>query len=106
MFAHPHIRSGAWARSTTAPCIRILLVLLEERSVSAAARRIGVTQPVVRHSRRALREARADPLLVSGARGVAPTPRAMALVGPLRRPSLDRAAFRHQRSGLFSAIYQ
>lgn len=65
--------------------LKVLLTLLEERSVSAAARRLGVTQPAVSHSLRALRETLDDPLLVSGARGMVPTPRALALAGPLRR---------------------
>lgn len=65
--------------------LRVLLVLLEERSVSGAARRLGVTQPAVSHSLRALREALDDALLVPGGRGMVPTPRALAMVGPLRR---------------------
>lgn len=65
--------------------LKVLLMLLEERSVSAAARRLGVTQPAVSHVLRALREQLGDPLLVAGARGMAPTPRALALAGPLRR---------------------
>ena len=65
--------------------LKVLLLLLEERSVSAAARRLGVTQPAVSHALRALRELLGDPLLVAGARGMAPTPRAVALTGPLRR---------------------
>ncbi len=65
--------------------LKVLLTLLEERSVSGAARRLGVTQPAVSHSLRALRESLDDPLLVAGARGMVPTPRAAALAGPLRR---------------------
>ncbi|MFN7143405.1 MAG: LysR family transcriptional regulator [Myxococcota bacterium] len=65
--------------------LKVLLLLLEERSVSAAARRLGVTQPAVSHSLRALRETLDDALLVAGARGMVPTPRAAALAGPLRR---------------------
>lgn len=65
--------------------IQVLLTLLEERSVSGAARELGVTQPAVRHTLRALREQLGDPLLVAGTRGMVLTPRAAALAGPLRR---------------------
>lgn len=65
--------------------LKVLLTLLEERSVSAAARRLGVTQPAVSHVLKNLREQLGDPLLVAGARGMAPTPRALALSTPLRR---------------------
>lgn len=87
--------------------LRVLLTLLEARSVSGAARRLGVSQPAVSHTLRSLREALGDPLLVGGARGMAPTPRAEALAGPLRRvvhelgavlgggPAFDPATTRH-----------
>lgn len=65
--------------------LKVLLTLLEEGSVSGAARRLGVTQPAVSHSLRALRDSLGDPLLVAGARGMTLTPRAAALAGPLRR---------------------
>jgi DNA-binding transcriptional LysR family regulator len=65
--------------------LRVLLVLLESRGVSAAARRLGVSQPAMSHALRGLRAALGDPLLVAGARGMAPTPRAAALEAPLRR---------------------
>jgi DNA-binding transcriptional LysR family regulator len=65
--------------------LKVLLMLLEEASVSGAARRLGVTQPALSHSLRALRDSLGDPLLVAGARGMALTPRAAALAGPLRR---------------------
>ena len=65
--------------------LRVLLILLEEGNVSGAARRLGVTQPALSHSLRALRDNLGDPLLVMGARGMALTPRAAALAGPLRR---------------------
>jgi DNA-binding transcriptional LysR family regulator len=65
--------------------LRVLLLLLEEGSVSGAARRLGVTQPAMSHSLRALRDSLGDPLLVAGARGMTLTPRGAALAGPLRR---------------------
>lgn len=65
--------------------LRVLLVLLEERSVSASARRLGVTQPAVSHALRALRAHLGDQVLVGGTHGMVPTPRAENMLGPLRR---------------------
>lgn len=59
--------------------LRLLAVVIEERSVSRAARRLGVSQPAVSHALRGLREALGDPLLVAGAGGLVATPRALAL---------------------------
>jgi DNA-binding transcriptional LysR family regulator len=58
--------------------------LLDERHVTRAARRLGVTQSAMSQTLQRLRETFDDPLLVrQGGRMVA-TPRAIALVGPLR----------------------
>ncbi len=65
--------------------LRVLLVLLEEQSVSSSARRLGVTQPAVSHALRALRGSLDDALLVGGTHGMVATPRAAAMLGPLRR---------------------
>jgi len=65
--------------------LRVLLVLLDERSVTRAARRLGVTQPALSHALRALREATGDPLLVPGSGGLVATARAEALAPALRR---------------------
>lgn len=59
-------------------------VLLVEGSVTAAARRLGITQPAVSHKLRRLREVLGDPLFVAGPRGLVPTERAVALARPLR----------------------
>ncbi len=56
--------------------------LLERRSVTAAARDLGVTQPAMSRTLTRLREAVGDPLLVRAGRGVVPTDRALALRGP------------------------
>ncbi len=59
-------------------------VLLEERQVTRAADRLGVTQPAMSQTLQRLREALDDPLLVrSGSRMVA-TPRAEKIQVPLR----------------------
>jgi len=62
-----------------------LLVLLEERHVTRAAARLGVTQSSASHRLGVLREALRDPLLVRGAEGLVRTPRGEQLVEPLRR---------------------
>lgn len=58
--------------------------LARERSVTAAAVRVGVTQSAMSHALRRLRDVLGDPLLVRGRGGMVLTPRAEALVVPLR----------------------
>jgi DNA-binding transcriptional LysR family regulator len=58
--------------------------LARERSVTQAARRVGVTQSAMSHALRRLRELLGDPLFVRSAGGMALTPRAEALVVPFR----------------------
>jgi DNA-binding transcriptional LysR family regulator len=58
--------------------------LARELSVTRAAQRVGVTQSAMSHSLRRLRELVDDPLLVRGQSGMMLTPRAQALVTPLR----------------------
>jgi len=59
-------------------------MLVRERSVTAAAQRLGVTQSAVSHALRRLRECFDDPLLLRGRKGLTLTPRAEALALPLR----------------------
>jgi DNA-binding transcriptional LysR family regulator len=59
--------------------------LLRERSVSRAARRLGVRQPALSKALERLRRMLRDPLLVRTAAGMVPTPRALELEAPLRR---------------------
>ncbi len=59
-------------------------VLLRVRSVTAAARRLGVTQSAMSHTLRRLRATFEDALLVRTGAGMLPTPRAEALELPLR----------------------
>lgn len=61
-----------------------LQVLIEQRSVSRAAERLGIGQPAMSRILARLRDQFDDPLLVRGPRGMMPTPRAEALSGPLR----------------------
>lgn len=57
--------------------------LLSERSVTRAARRIGVTQPAMSQTLARLRELFDDPLLVQSGRVMKLTPRADAMMVPL-----------------------
>jgi DNA-binding transcriptional LysR family regulator len=68
-----------------------LLALLEERSVTRAAERVGLSQPAMSHALRRLRRLFNDDLVVRRGRGVALTPRALELVEPVRG-ALQRAA--------------
>jgi DNA-binding transcriptional LysR family regulator len=63
----------------------ILDALLEERNVTRAARRLGVTQSAVSHALKRLREQMGDPLLVRTRAGMTPTKRAEQLRAPIRR---------------------
>jgi DNA-binding transcriptional LysR family regulator len=69
--------------------LNLLLVLemvLAERSVVRAARRLHVTPSAISNSLARLRHTLGDPLVIRSGRGVVPTPRAAALL-----PSLSRA---------------
>lgn len=67
--------------------------LVEERSVTKAAMRVGVTQSAMSHTLKRLRELLDDALLVRGGKGMLLTPRAEALRAPIRGglTSLSRA---------------
>ncbi len=58
--------------------------LMSEGHVGRAARRLGLSQPAVSHALAQLRAEVADPLFVRTARGMLPTDRAQAMVGPVR----------------------
>ncbi len=94
--------------------------LTQERSVTRAAARAGVSQSAMSHTLRRLRELFADPLLVRGQGGMVLTPRAEALVVPLRSgltslarllaqpdpfdPATARRAFRIVSPDLFDVL--
>jgi DNA-binding transcriptional LysR family regulator len=75
--------------------LEIALALLEERSVSRVAVRLRMSQPAISTALARLRRAFNDPLFVRTPRGMEPTPRAQALVGPAREIILraDRELF-------------
>ena len=58
--------------------------LLVERSVTKAAARIGIGQSAMSHNLARLRELFDDELMTRGPDGMRPTPRALALIDPLR----------------------
>lgn len=64
--------------------LRILDVLLREQNVSRAAERLALSQPTVSNALARLRELLDDPLLVRVGRRMQPTPKALALEGPIR----------------------
>ncbi|MEL6347771.1 MAG: LysR family transcriptional regulator, partial [Myxococcota bacterium] len=62
-----------------------LHVLLEERNVTRAAKRLGVTQSAASRSLARLREQLGDEILVRARGQMVPTPRAEAMEAPLKR---------------------
>jgi len=62
----------------------VLDALLGERNVTRAAKRVGLSQSATSHALSRLRAMFDDPLLVRGPGGMAATPRAEALHGPVR----------------------
>lgn len=64
--------------------LRTFLIVLEEKSISKAAARLGVTQSAVSHLLDKLRLTLGDPLFVRAGRGIAPTERAISLREPIQ----------------------
>lgn len=64
--------------------LQVVVAIAEERSVSRAAEQLGWSQPKVSIALNKLRAALGDPLFVRGSHGMAPTPRAVALIGPTK----------------------
>lgn len=58
--------------------------LLSERSVTGAARRLGISQPALSAQLARLRDLMGDDILVGNAHGMVPTARAQAVQAPLR----------------------
>ena len=68
-----------------------LLALLEERSVTRAAARVGLSQPAMSHALARIRRLVDDDLLVRQGRSMVLTPHAADLLAPLRQ-ALDQTA--------------
>jgi DNA-binding transcriptional LysR family regulator len=67
--------------------LNLLLVfeaLLEERNVTRAAKRVGLSQPAMSNALSRLRRVLEDPLFTRTGEGMTPTPVAQALSGPVR----------------------
>lgn len=64
--------------------LRLLLVVLEEGSITRGAERLGVTQSAVSHLLDKLRAIVGDPLFVKSGRGITPTAHAQALAARAR----------------------
>ena len=63
--------------------------VMQERSVTRAGSRLGLSQPAVSHALGRLRHMLKDELFVRTPEGMAPTPRAEQLAEPLRRALND-----------------
>ncbi|GHH30381.1 LysR family transcriptional regulator [Streptomyces lanatus] len=61
-----------------------LLALLEKRSVTRAAERVGLSQPAMSHALTRMRRLLGDDLLVRHGPGLTLTPRVLELIAPLR----------------------
>lgn len=70
-------------RTVNLNLLAALAALLEERNVTRAAARMGVTQSAMSSSLAQLRALFDDPLFRRTAHGIEPTPRALALAAPL-----------------------
>ncbi|GAA3555223.1 LysR family transcriptional regulator [Nonomuraea rosea] len=71
----------------TQPSMDLLIaldVLLEEASVSAAARRLSLSEPAMSRTLGRIRKAMGDPVLVRSGRHMVPTPRALAVQAEVR----------------------
>src|SRR6201990_3483832 len=71
--------------------LRVFDVLLEERSVTRAGARLGLTQSAVSHALNRLRYTLEDDLFVRGPAGMQPTPRAVEM-GPQVHAALNQLA--------------
>src|SRR5438477_6608175 len=76
-------------RSPDLNLLPIAFALYDELSVSRAARLLGMSQPAVSMALRRLRETFNDPLFIRVPTGIAPTPRAHAIVR-FARPLVQR----------------
>lgn len=83
---------------------RIFLAVLEEGSLSAAARRLGLSHPTVRSRIEALEAALGTVLFTRSVNGLAPTETAEALRGPARAMAMASELFVRQASSAGSAV--
>jgi DNA-binding transcriptional LysR family regulator len=77
--------------------VRVFLAVWDQRSLTAAGDRLGLTQPAVSHALRRLRDLFGDPLFVRSPGGMVPTEAATRLHAPLRQAfdTINRALHEH-----------
>ncbi|MEL7370265.1 MAG: LysR family transcriptional regulator [Myxococcota bacterium] len=81
--------------------------LLQEGSVTGAARRVGLSTPAMSHALARIRERLEDPILVRSGRGMLPTPRALALKPQIHQVVNDaRRALEPQKPFVASELNQ
>src|SRR5580704_16106602 len=81
-------QAGCFAMNWGAFDLNLLVVfdaVMQERSVTRAGSRIGLSQPAVSHALNRLRYMLKDELFIRAPQGMVPTPRAEQLWVPLRR---------------------
>jgi DNA-binding transcriptional LysR family regulator len=80
--------------------------LMEERSVTRAARRIGLSQPAMSNALARLRRTFNDQLLARATDGLAPTPVAQALIGPVHAALMQLRAALEEKPAFNPAVSQ
>jgi DNA-binding transcriptional LysR family regulator len=89
--------------------LNLLLVfeaLMDERGVTRAAKRVGLSQPALSNALARLRRTFDDPLFVRTPEGMLPTPAAHALIAPVRAALGElRAAFEERPFNLLASDY-
>lgn len=78
--------------------LRTFLVVLEERSATRAASRLGVTQSTVSHSLGRLRRLIGDPLFIRSGQALVPTEVALSLQRPVRSILDEMKALTYRRT--------
>ena len=79
--------------------LRVFDAIFQTRSVTIAASNLHLTQPAVSKQLNRLREVLDDPLFVRTNDGMAPTPRAEAIAGPIRKALSEVRAIVEQQLG-------
>src|SRR2546428_6853938 len=85
---HLEMRHVNW-RAFDLNLLVVLDGLMQERSVTGAGRRLGMSQPALSHALNRLRYLLKDQLFIRTPKGMAPTPRAEQLALPLRKALAD-----------------
>jgi len=84
--------------------LRVFDAIFQARSVTIAASNLHLTQPAVSKQLNRLREVLDDPLFVRTHDGMAPTPRAEAIAGPIRQALSEVRCIVEQQLGFDPAV--